>query len=348
MIKIIKDIFSYYNLKKKESNFRIGFFCENKYIYQYLKPYISKKLKNHKVLLLCFEELYLEKSENIYVINFYTNFFRQLAFSTIKLKYLYSSTPDLNNTVFRKSQFSKCKYIYLQHSPVSLTMAYNPKAFDAFDAVQVINTYQFNEMKEIKLNKNLNTKVFKSEYLFVKSKKKSLDKKNDIDLLVAPTWNSGFYKMNCHIILGNLLSKYGINYFLRPHPMSLKKNEITTDILKENKILYNLDSELNLKNYKFLISDWSGIFMEFALISKRKAFLINTPKKILNQNYNDYKKLPIEVEMRNVFAETYETNEIEKLVIELDKKIKLFNESSNFSDEDLMEHIKKVFYTKLI
>ena len=40
------------------------------------------------------------------------------------------------------------------------------------------------------------------------------------------------------------------------------------------------DSSLvNLKDFDFLISDWSGIFIEFALINQRKSFLINTSKK---------------------------------------------------------------------
>ena len=36
---------------------------------------------------------------------------------------------------------------------------------------------------------------------------------------------------------------------------------------------------INFNEYNFLISDWSGIFIEYALIFKRKCYLINTPKK---------------------------------------------------------------------
>ena len=55
----------------------------------------------------------------------------------------------------------------MQHSPVSLTMIYNSNAFDAFDAVQAVNTFQFKEMKEIIIKKNLKSKVFKGRYLFL-------------------------------------------------------------------------------------------------------------------------------------------------------------------------------------
>ena len=102
---------------------------------------------------------------------FKTNLIRELIFLTLKLKFLYSSTPDLNNTIFKRSKFSNCKYIYLQHSPVSLNLIYRENAFDFFDAVQVINNYQLNEMNEIKKINSLKL-IFKSKYLFVEKQKK--------------------------------------------------------------------------------------------------------------------------------------------------------------------------------
>ena len=65
MIKIFKDIFSYYYLKKQSSNFSIGFFCENGFIYEYLKPYILNKSKKKKILVISFEKLDLVKNDNI-------------------------------------------------------------------------------------------------------------------------------------------------------------------------------------------------------------------------------------------------------------------------------------------
>ena len=41
------------------------------------------------------------------------------------------------------------KYIYIQHSPVSLSMAYKKKAFYNFDCLQVVNKNQYSELLEI-------------------------------------------------------------------------------------------------------------------------------------------------------------------------------------------------------
>ena len=51
------DIVQFIKLKIKEKNFEIGFFCKNKFILNYLKPYIDNKTKKKKVLIITFENL---------------------------------------------------------------------------------------------------------------------------------------------------------------------------------------------------------------------------------------------------------------------------------------------------
>ena len=344
MIKIFEDVFNYYRLKRRESDFCVGFFCENKFYFEYLKPYIFNKSKKQKVLVLGFEELNFENQNKIISYTFHTKFFRNLIFLTLRLKYLYSSTPDLNQSIFTKSKFSKCKYIYLQHSPVSLTMIYNSNAFDAFDAVQAVNTFQFKEMKEIIIKRNLKSKVFKGRYLFLNNKVKN-KYNGDLDLLIAPSWKSNFYRLNCHITLSELLSKNSINYELRPHPMSLVKGEVSLSDLKKLNIKYNIANAINLNNYKYLVSDWSGIFIEFAILTKRRALLINTPKKILNKNYTDFTQTPIEIYLRNIIGKTYEVNELDKLVNELKEKTNKFNKKDiTYENENIQKYIEKYFF----
>ena len=65
--------------------------------------------------------------------------------------------------------------------------------------------------------------------------------------------------------------------------MSIAKKEITFQELDNNKIRYDLSSKAKLNSFRFLISDWSGIFIEFAVVKNYQAHLINTPKKIDNK-----------------------------------------------------------------
>lgn len=339
MIKFFKDICSFYKLKLSESNYRAGFFCENNFIFEYLEPYISNKSLKNEVLILSFENIEndLIKKKNFFV--FYTNFFRELVFLTLKLKILYTSTPDLDHSIFKKSKFSKCKYVYLSHTPVSLTMIYNDNSFDSFDAVQCTNKYHLKEMNEIITKRNLKTRPFKSKYLFIKKIiEKNKHQNPETDVLIAPSWNSSFYKLGCHILLKKFLIENKVSFKLRVHPMSFVKKEISIKEIKQLDIPIDNLNMLNLFKYKYLISDWSGAFIEYAMIFKRKAFLINTPKKIVNQNYLKYENKPIEITLRNILGKTYDIEDIKEIASsikilsqEKDKK-KLVKEDDNLNE----------------
>ena len=110
--------------------------------------------------------------------------------------------------------------------------------------------------------------------------------------------------------LFKIFNEKKISFEFRPHPMSLKRKEFKN--IGEN-IKINQDKILNLKKYKFIISDWSGIFLEFSIINKSKPILINTDKKILNNNYIKFKNLPIEVQSRKIVGEEFEVDNIEDI-----------------------------------
>ncbi len=316
MIKILSDISNYIKLIK--GKYKTGFFCENNNIFEYLEPYIEKKSKKQKIILITFEKIE-KKIENVEQCIFYLNFFRELVFLTLKLKYLYSSTPGLNQSLFKKSKFSKCKYIFLQHSLCSMIMIYSKFAFDSFDAIQAVTNYQFNELLEIKNKRNLNYKIFKSNYLFLKKKNSTSKTKFEKTVLIAPTWNTSFFKLGCHEIICSFLKKNKISYDLRPHPMSFKKKEISIEELKKKEISININTNLNFMDYKILVSDWSGIFLEFAVLNKT-VFLIDTPKKILNEEFRLYENYPAEIRLRENLAKSFSIENLENLVEEIKKE----------------------------
>ena len=190
---------------------------------------------------------------------------------------MYSSTPGLNQNLFKRSKFAKCKYIYLQHSLCSMTMIYPKNSFNDFDAIQVVTNYQFDEMNEIKNLNRLKLKIFKSNYLFLKEKTFENDRKIKKDVLIAPSWNTNFYKNNFLKKITSLLNKNNISFDLRPHPMSIKKQEITLDEIKDLKISINNEFNLNFFQYHILISDWSGLFIEYYVFDKN-ILLVDSEK----------------------------------------------------------------------
>ena len=122
--------------------------------------------------------------------------------------------------------------------------------------------------------------------------------------------------------------------------MSFKGGEISKINLHKLDIPVDNSKYINFHKYKFLISDWSGIFIEYALIFKRKAFLINTPIKMVNKDYLKYENKPIEVTMRNVLAKCYELKDIPNIINE----IQLTKDKESFEDEKVKRIIYENFF----
>ncbi len=323
MITFISDIITLIKINKIQSNLNYCFFVENNFIYQYLEPYIKRK-KNEDTIIISFEKLNVSTKKKVFVFN--TNFFRSFFFLTQKINFLITSTPDLDNSIFKKSKYNLTKYIYIQHSPLSLTKIYDEKAFLSFDAVQTVNIFQYNEIKKINQIYKKNIKPFKSKYLFLTnnfSKKDYKEKK----ILIAPTWHTNFYDLNLHLNLKKIFDKSKIDYILRPHPMSLKKKEISIDVLKQNNINYDVSTKVDFKKYSHLITDWSGIFIEYSIINNRFSILINTKQKIRN-NSTKFIDLPIEIYARNILARTFEVDQI--------VDIKNFIEKNNIDNQNII------------
>ena len=319
-MQILNDLINFYRYKKIEKKITTIFFCENENLYIYLKQYIEKK--KIKILLISFENFYNHdyQSKNISFFFFKTKFIRKIFFLTNKVKFFYSTTPELNNSIFRKSIYNKTKYIYIQHSAVSLSMAYSKNAFSEFDAIHVINNAQKKEVEYLNLKKNKKIKIFSSKYtLFNKNILINQNLKNK-KVLIAPTWNTNFYELNLHIILADLLYKNKISFEFRPHYMSFVKNEINDKIFENLNIIVNRDLNLNYNTFENLISDWSGIYFEFAYLKKRKPILINTSKKIRNLNYSDFLLEPIEITARKIIGNTIDVKDINSITNILLKK----------------------------
>ena len=78
-----------------------------------------------------------------------------------------------------------------------------------------------------------------------------------------------------------------------------------------------------------MISDWSGISLEYAFTFERPVIFIDVPKKILNPNWNDIALEPIEVSIRDKIGHIVSPNNLEEileLVRILDKNTKNISE----------------------
>ena len=318
-------------LKKKKYDY--CFFIENKFHIKYFENYLEKKiLKNKKILIFSLSNIKFKKIDTLYLR---TNFFREFFFLTLKIKKLFTTSTNLNNSFFKKSLFLNVKYFYFQHSNISLIRNYEEDAFNSFDVIQAINIYQYLELKEISVKYNLKFKILRSRYQLLNNIiTQNPYKTKTYDFLIAPTWNSKFYEEEIHNKIAQILLKNNFNFLLRPHPMNIK--DLDFKKLKEFQISIDKNPEINFNKFNDLISDYSGIFIEFAIIKKKFPFLINLNKIILNKNFHSYNNVKtIEDEFKTNCSHRINTNQLNS-IIEIIKKRNLDNEKiviSNLTKE---------------
>jgi YidC/Oxa1 family membrane protein insertase len=91
-----------------------------------------------------------------------------------------------------------------------------------------------------------------------------------------------------------------------------------------------------------LITDWSDISFEFAFVTKRPVLFINTPMKIMNQEYEKIGIPPITLTIRTVIGEALETNELGKTNEVIDKMLREREEYSRKISEAYKEHVYNI------
>lgn len=344
MINTFRDILTY--LKTFLIREKRVIFIENLYTLEYLNPLIKKIYKKNpksKIILISLKKIDVDPTKFI-LIYFLNNFFLEIFFLTLRFKYIYSTTPGVNTNLFKKTLIGKSKYIYIQHSNISLSINYYENAFINFDAVQVINSYQNIEAYQIREKYNKKFKIFKSKYFFLQNFKKNTIKNNSkFDFLIAPTWKTDFFKNNLFLNIIEKLREKNFKFIVRPHPMSFQEKEVSVEYFKCKKIDIDISPRINFNIFNYLISDWSGIFMEYFLISGYKSILFNTKPKILNYKYKNFTNTPIEFDLRKDIGILFNDNEFEKFHKLLDKIKHDFLDDLKITNST-QQKTKKIFY----
>ena len=114
-------------------------------------------------------------------------------------------------------------------------------------------------------------------------------------ILIAPSWGAqGLLEKYAFQTIKPLIDA-GFYVVVRPHPMTWKKApDILLDLINVFEAYPNFQMEKNvLDNQSLLqsdlmISDWSGVALEFSFSMAKPVIFVDVEKKILNE---DYKKL---------------------------------------------------------
>ena len=251
---------------------------------------------------------------------------RDWFFRNHKSKILVVTTPDLGKSRFKKSK-NPCHYVYIPHSLVSMHMAYRHGAFDEFDTIFCAGPHHKKEMETIsELNQIKNLQLVKYGYsrldhilgLFSNGNTKFKHDNNPRHALVAPSWGkNGLIESGLGKIIVASLLQTGQIVTLRPHPETSKnsKNQITEILSRFSRhpnFYFEADnlSTTSFVESDYMISDWSGVALEYIIGMKKPVTFLDLPKKINNHRYIEVGIEPVESLIRVDVGKVVSPNDI--------------------------------------
>ena len=311
----------------------IVFYAENIASMNHFKPLILE-LTEKMNLQICYvtsvKDDPILSTKNQRILPFYIGdgTARTKFFSSLKAKILVTDMPDLGKFHIKRSSEYPVHYIYLFHSMYSVHSYLRKGAVDNYDKIFCVVPHQIKEIREIekvyglKPKKLINYGYGRLDTLLQKKKDSQITDSNVNDLIIiAPSYGDNNLIEKCGTKLIDILLKSNFRVMLRPHIRTLRDSTKLIDSIKKNfgqnpnfvleTDVINFDS---LNNSKCMISDWSGISLEYAFTFGRPVIFIDVPKKILNPNWSDIELEPIETSIRDKIGHIVSPNNLEEVL----------------------------------
>jgi len=325
----------------------IVFYAENKASMNHFKLLILE-LTEKMNLQICYVTSVkndpLLSKENPKIKSFYIGdgAARTKFFLTLKSKILIMDMPDLNTFHIKRSMTFPVHYVYLFHSMFSIHSYLRKGAIDNYDTIFCVGPHHIDEIKETEKVYELKSKKL-IKYGYGRLDTLIAEKENNLEhikpknlILIAPSYGEKNLLETCGIELIEILLQLNFKVLLRPHFRTLKDStKLINNIKKKfgNNNNFVLETGVippdSFHTSLTMISDWSGIALEYAFTFERPVIFIDVPKKNLNPKVNDIKLDPIEISIRSKIGYIVSPNNLEKITQIFDnfeKNSKNFNQ----------------------
>ena len=353
-----KELKRFKRLDKKDRS--IVFYLENEYYFIYFKP-IVEKLTQEYDMKICYvtssktDPMLTSNDKNILPFYIGDGIARSNFFINLEATIVIMTMPDLDTFHVKRSKIYPVHYVYIFHSLNSTHYVYTKTAFDNFDTIFCTGNYQIIEIQERERKFNLRRKkLVKHGYgrldALINEVQSADVKKNVSDnkvVLIAPSWGpNGLIETKGQEIIRTLLDS-GFNVILRPHPMTIKKsNKIIQKIEKEFKDNLNFKLDIDIRNAESfflsdcMISDWSGVAIEYAFAFEKPILYVDTPQKINNPECHQIELAPLEEKIRSQIGEVLSLSQLSLIP----SKINPFLQSQNKFKEKIQQIKEKTVF----
>ncbi len=327
----LKNLLRFFKLRKSEKE--IVFYAEHGGYYPSFEG-ILKELDVQSDKKICYITSDINdpilKNDNPKINSFYIKKFLSIFMVLVNCKVFVMTLTDLNQFHLKRS-INDVKYIYVFHAIVSSHMMYRQGAFDYYDTILCVGPHHEKEIR--KREKDLNLKPKKliqggyyrlerisDNYKNLNSTIIVVPKTDGKSILVAPSWGEQNIIESCGVEIVQKLLDLDYKVTLRPHPeITKRKPELLkkySDKFVSNKnftLETNVAGDESMLKADLLITDLSGIALEYAFGTKRPVLFIDLPKKIQNKNYLDLGIEPLELSIRNQIGILIKQSELNNL-----------------------------------
>jgi len=312
---------------------RIIFYSEGEYCAPFLRPVIDvlADIYDGTVYYLTSEEsdsFLLSTPKHVQAYYVGRGAARTYVLNHMQADVVAMTTPDINAFHIKRSLKVK-HYAYLHHSMVSTHMVYRKGAFDHFDSIFCVGPHHRTETREWEASQDLPVKrLFEHGYAPLDSlidaarnaAPRPVRDKNQLNVLLAPSWGPhGVLETSAERVVQILL---GANCYVRvrPHPRTRQLSGAVLDQLTakfQNHPHFDFNEDTTkyeaFFNSDVMISDWSGVAMEFAFGLERPVLFIDVPRKTNNPDYQAISTVPLEVSYREAVGQIISPDRLEEI-----------------------------------
>ena len=238
------------------------------------------------------------------------------------------TTPDLDKYYIKRSIMKKdMEYVYVPHDMMSVHMGFREGALDAFDTIFCVGPHVKDEVRATEREYGLpEKKLVEFGYPLAdklieagKQERANHVPRERKEILIAPSWQED--NLLDSVIDDLIGALYCDEYHLtvRPHPEYVKRYGARMQAIVDkyqhlvgDGLSFELDFTVNRSIYSadMLITDWSGIALEYCFATLRPAMFINTKIKCMNPNWERIGLTPVEITLRDVVGVSVDKDQV--------------------------------------
>ena len=200
-----------------------------------------------------------------------------------------ATTPGLDVYQWKRSREVK-SYVHMFHAAGDVTL-YRMFGVDYYDALLISGDYQEKQIRDLEGLRNLPAKEivkvgipYMDEMLTRFKKNPTMNKiDSKVTVLLAPSWGPSAILSKYGKKIIDVLLQTGYHVIVRPHPQSFtSEKDLMESLMKEypnsEQLEWNRDADNFevLKRSDILISDFSGVIFDFALVYDKPVIYADT------------------------------------------------------------------------